>query len=165
MFRTSYRMSDSLSRATGKVYRRAWRQGLYAGLVFLGAWIGQFWGVTGVAVGVLVALLINYLLMAQLSLSVGQITWLRFFQAQLPALSLTLLTAVAAFAVLAGARHVGLPPVVTLLAGAAAAGGIGLLAAWLAPALTLGPDGMRMRDTLRAQLRSRLRPTAAGGSA
>ena len=41
MFRTSYRMSDSVSRATGKVYRRAWRHALYAVLVFLGALIGQ----------------------------------------------------------------------------------------------------------------------------
>jgi O-antigen/teichoic acid export membrane protein len=164
MFRTSYRMSDSLSRATGKVYRRAWRQALYAALVFLGAWIGQFWGVSGVAVGVLVALLINYLLMAQLSLSVGQISWLRFFQAQLPALSLTLLTGAAAFAALAAARHVGLPPLLTLLAGTGAAAGIGLVSAWLAPEFTLGPDGMRMRDTLRTQFRGRLRPTPAGGS-
>jgi hypothetical protein len=81
-----------------------------------------------------------------------------------PALSLTVLTGAGAFAALAGARHVGLPSVVTLLAGMAAAVGLGLLAAWLAPALTLGPDGMRMRDTLRAQLRGRLRPTPAGGS-
>ncbi len=165
LFRTSYRMSDSLSRATGKVYRRAWRQALYAGLVFVGAWLGQFWGVTGVAAGVLAALLINYLLMAQLSLSVGQITWRRFVQAQLPALSLTVFVGAAAFAALAGARHLGLNPVLTLLAGSAAALGTGLLAAWLAPSATLGPDGIRMRDTLRAQLRSRLRPTTAGGSA
>ena len=164
MFRTSYRMSDSLSRATGKVYRRAWRQALYAGLVVIGAWVGHFWGVTGVAAGVLGALLINYLLMAQLSLSLGQITWRRFIQAQLPALSLTVLSAAAAVAALAGARHLDLPPLLTLLAGSSAAAGIGLLAAWLAPAVTLGPDGIRMRDTLRAQLSTRIRPTPAGGS-
>ena len=35
MFRTSFRLSDSLSRATGKVYRRAWRQVVFAGMVFL----------------------------------------------------------------------------------------------------------------------------------
>jgi hypothetical protein len=49
IFRTSYKMSDSLARATGAVYRRAWRQWLYAGAVFLGAWLGQFWGTAGVA--------------------------------------------------------------------------------------------------------------------
>jgi O-antigen/teichoic acid export membrane protein len=165
MFRTSYRMSDSLSRATGKVYRRAWRQALYAGLVLLGAWVGQFWGVTGVAVGVLIALFINYLLMAQLSLSVGQISWLRFAQAQLPAVSLTLLVGVGTFATLAGARHVGLPPVVRLAAGSAVAALTGLLAVWWAPTLMLGVHGMRMRDTLHGHLRSILRPTPSQGSA
>ena len=52
LFRTSYKMSDSLARATGSVYRRAWRQGIYAALVFGGAWVGQFWGVAGVAYGI-----------------------------------------------------------------------------------------------------------------
>ncbi len=165
MFRTSYRMSDSLSRATGKVYRRAWRQALYAALVFLAAWVGQLWGVAGVAAGVLVALFINYVLMAQLSLSVGEITWLRFVQAQLPAFSLTLLVGVVAFAVLTGARYLGLPPFVRLVAGSAAAVGTALLAAWLAPALMLGQHGMRMRDTLGAHLRSLRRPAPARGSA
>lgn len=165
MFRTSYRMSDSLSRATGRVYRRAWRQALYAGLVFLGAWVGQFWGVTGVAVGVLLALFINYLLMAQLSLSVGQISWLQFLRVQVPAIWLTLCVAGAASAVVAWTRHLGFPPLGRLLTASAAAGVAALLAGWLAPKSTLGEYGMRMRDTLRAHLRGRIRPTPVRGSA
>lgn len=165
MFRTSYRMSDSLSRATGKVYRRAWRQALYAALVLLGAWVGQFWGVVGVAAGVLVALFINYVLMAQLSLSVGHITWLRFMQAQLPAIWLTLLVGGAAFAVVTVTRHLGYPPVAGLLGGSAAAAGIAVFAAWIAPGVTLGEYGMRMRDTLRAYFRGRLGPAPAQGPA
>ena len=166
MFRTSYRMSDSLSRATGMVYRRAWRQALYAGLVFFGAWVGQFWGVTGVAVGVLIALFINYLLMAHLSLSVGQISWLRFAQAQLPALSLTLLVGAGTFVTLAGTRYLGLPPVVRLAAGSAVAALTGFLAVWRAPTLMLGVHGMRMRDALHGHLRGMLRrPSPSQGSA
>ncbi len=68
MFRTCYRMSDSLSRATGKVYRRAWRQGLYARLVFLGALVGQTWGVRCRGRRAR-RLFLNYVLMAQLSLA------------------------------------------------------------------------------------------------
>jgi O-antigen/teichoic acid export membrane protein len=165
MFRTSYRMSDSLSRATGKVYRRAWRQVLYAVLVFLGAWVGHYRGVTGVALGVLAALFVNYLVMANLSLSVAQISWLRFAQAQLPALRLTVLVGAITLAVAAGARHLGLPALVSLLAGAIAAGGTAVLSAWLAPTITLGEHGMRMRDTLRGHLLERLRPAALRGSA
>ncbi|HEV8176828.1 MAG TPA: lipopolysaccharide biosynthesis protein, partial [Gemmatimonadales bacterium] len=47
LFRTSYKMSDSICRATGAVYRRAWRQVVYAVLVLGGSWIGSHWGVTG----------------------------------------------------------------------------------------------------------------------
>jgi PST family polysaccharide transporter len=164
MFRTSSRMSDSLSRATGRVYRRAWRQGLYAAFVFLGALIGQAWGVTGVAVGVLAALLANYLLMAHLSLTIIDVSWAAFSRAQIPAVRLTLLLAVVTLAVTAVTRGLGLPPTVGLLLGTAAAAGTAVLSAWLIPRLTLGENGIRMRDTLRDFVRARLRPAGAGGS-
>jgi O-antigen/teichoic acid export membrane protein len=165
MLRAGIRMSDSLSRATGRVYRRAWRQWLYAALVFLGAWVGLHWGVTGVAVGVLGALFTNYLLMTQLSLSVIQISWARFTQVQVPALRLTLVIAVVTAATTAGARHFGLPPFVGLVAGSAAAAGTAVLMVSLAPTLALGQYGMRIRDTLRSYLLDRLRPARARGSA
>jgi O-antigen/teichoic acid export membrane protein len=164
MFRTSYRMSDSLSRATGRVYRRAWRQWLYAGLVFLGAWIGHFQGVGGVAVGVLGALLINYLLMAQLSLSLVGISWLGFAQVQLPALLLALVSGAATLAITAGTRHLGLPPLGSLLAGVSVAVGTVALTIWLAPRVALGQHGLRVRDTIRAYLSARLGPARLPGS-
>jgi len=164
MFRTSSRMSDALSRATGRVYRRAWRQWLYAGLVLLGAGVGQYWGVTGVAVGVLGAVFVNYLLMAHLSLSVGKISWLRFGQAQLPALGLAIVLGALTLATTAGTRHLGLPPLARLLAGAVAAASMAGVAAWLVPALALGQHGMRMRDTLYAYLQARLRSARFRGS-
>jgi PST family polysaccharide transporter len=157
IFRTSSRMSDSLSRATGRVYRRAWRQLLFAGMVFLGAWIGQRWGVTGVASGVLCALFLNYLSMAQLSLSVVPVSWGKFFQAQMPALRLAILVGLVALGVTAGAHRVGLPVFATLAGGIIAAGSAAALAAWLAPTFVLGEYGMRMRDTLAAQV-AQLRP-------
>jgi PST family polysaccharide transporter len=163
MLRAGIRTSDSLLRATGRVYRRAWRQWLYAGLVFFGAWVGLRWGVTGVAVGVLGALLINYLMMAQVSLSALQVSWTRFAQAQLPALRLTLVIALVTAATTAGVRHFELPPLVGLVAGSAAAAITAVLMVSLAPTLALGRYGMSMRDTLRSYLLARLRP--ARGSA
>ena len=163
MLRAGIRTSDSLLRATGRVYRRAWRQWMYAGLVFFGAWVGLRWGVTGVAAGVLGALLINYLMMAQVSLSVLQVSWTRFGQAQLPALRLTLVIALVTAATTAGVRHFGLPPLVGLVAGSAAAATTAGLMVSLAPTLALGRYGMSMRDTLRSYLLARLRP--ARGSA
>jgi PST family polysaccharide transporter len=165
MFRMSSRMSESLARATGKVYRRAWRQGLYAGLVFLGAWVGRRWGVTGVAIGVLLALFLNYLVMAQLSLSVGRISWARFGQAQVPALGLATVLGVVTLATVAGTRHLGLPPLASPVAGCLVASGAGAAAVRLAPNLALGEYGIRMRDTLWSQLRARMAPVRLGGSA
>jgi O-antigen/teichoic acid export membrane protein len=165
MFRTCYRMSDSLTRATGRVYRRAWRQWLYAGLVFLAAWVGQRWGITGVAVGVLAALCIGYLMMAQLSLHVVQISWARFAQAQLPALGLGMVVGGVTLAAALGSRHLALPPFAGLVAGLVAATGTAVLVVWLAPSLTLGEHGVRTRDTLREYLLDRLRPARLRGSA
>ena len=147
------------------MYRRAWRQWLYAGLVFFGAWVGLRWGVTGVAVGVLGALFVNYLLMAQLSLSVTQISWSRFAEAQLPALRLTLVIALVTAGATAATRHFGLPALVGLVAGSAAAAGTAGLMVYLAPTFALGQYGMRMRDTLRTYLVARMHPARLGGSA
>ncbi len=157
MFRTSYRMSDSLSRATGKVYRRAWRQGLYAAMVFGAAWIGHHAGLSGVAAGVLVALFLNYLLMAQLSLTVAGISWLQFFGAQLPAVLLSVVAGAAALAATGAGRHVGLPAPLVLAIASVAAVVASVLTAWAAPTLALGPHGIRIRDTLGPHLMAKLR--------
>jgi PST family polysaccharide transporter len=71
----SYKMSDSLARATGAVYRRAWRQVIYAAAVFTGSYVGHFWGINGVACGVSIALLINFLLMSHLSIKLTGVSW------------------------------------------------------------------------------------------
>jgi hypothetical protein len=113
----------------------------------------------------LAALFVNFLLMAQLSVSVGQIAWLRFAEVQFPAIRLTVAVGAVTIAIAAGTRHLGLPPVVTLVAGLAAATGTGLLAAWWTPMLMLGEYGVRMRDTLRSHLLNHLSLARPGGSA
>ncbi len=79
VFRTASKMSDSLTRATGAVYKRAWRQWIYATAVFTGAWVGHFWGLGGVAIGVGLAIVLNFLLMFQLCVSLIGITWWDIF--------------------------------------------------------------------------------------
>lgn len=68
-FRISYKVSDALSRAKGSVYRRAWRQAIFALSVFVCAYAGSFYGLEGVTYGVTVSIVLNYLLMLQLSRS------------------------------------------------------------------------------------------------
>jgi PST family polysaccharide transporter len=164
MFRVCYRMSDSLSRATGKVYRRAWRQGLFALLVFSGALVGQTRGVVGVATGVLIAFFINYLSMSQLSLEITQVSWARFFQVQLPAVRLSLVMGTATLATVLALRQFGSPPVVGLAAGVLAAVGSGAVTARVAPVLALGHDGVRARDMLLGLLPALRKRFAPGGA-
>ncbi|WP_147803626.1 lipopolysaccharide biosynthesis protein [Alkalicoccus halolimnae] len=66
LFRSAYKISDALVKAKGAVYKRAIIKAVYGGLVLLGAWAGHFYGLTGVAVGVSVAIVINYAVMMYL---------------------------------------------------------------------------------------------------
>ena len=148
LLRTSYKMSDSLSRATGAVYRRSWRQIVYAALVIGGSWVGQFWGVSGVAAGVLAALLVNYLLMAQMSLQIVGRSWTKFFHAQAKAATLSGAITVAILPVTALMRTADAPPMAILLAAVAVISGSLILIVKLAPQRFLGPEGLWMLDLL-----------------
>ena len=54
LVRTTYRVSDALARATGAVYRRAWRHWVHAAAIMGFAWVGQHWGLAALSVGVAV---------------------------------------------------------------------------------------------------------------
>jgi PST family polysaccharide transporter len=150
LFRTSYKISDSIARSTGAVYRRAWRQILYASFVVIGAWVGQHWGIVGVAWGALSALTFNFFMMASLSLDVAQTTWVAFWKVHRPAVMLTLVSFPLVWLVTAGARALGLPALVVLLCVGAT-----LLTACIAlarqvPATFLGGEGQWMLKTLHS---------------
>jgi O-antigen/teichoic acid export membrane protein len=152
LFRTSYRMSDSLARATGAVYRRAWRQAVYAALVFLAAWVGSRWSVAGVAVGVLASLTVNFFLMAHLSLGVSGLTWRGFAAAHLPAMLCATVAGTLALVSVTLLRESGAPAGVRLL-GAAAVTGAGFgVALWRIPRPLLGPHGLHVVGLLRGML-------------
>jgi PST family polysaccharide transporter len=121
LFRTSYKMSDSLARAKGAVYPRAWRQWVYAAAVFAGALIGTRWGLAGVAVGVGAAIVLNFLLMLDLALRITGLSWgavlglhVRFLLAGAAILA-------ASWTAASWARAEALHPVLVLLLGGAAA--------------------------------------------
>lgn len=142
LFRSSYKISDSLTRALGAVYERAWRQWIYAALVVGGGLLGRPWGITGVSIGVLFALLINFLLMAQLSIRLLGVHWTDFLVAHAPGVRLALIVGVPTYLVAWATRGpLRLPePAVLVLSLAAAllasGGALRLVAHRL-----LGPDG------------------------
>lgn len=157
LFRTSYKISDSLTRAVGAVYRRAWRQWIYAGLVTGGAWLGHERGLTGIAVGVLVALLVNFALMAELSLEIVGMSRRAFVAAHLPAVFCATGAALPAWAAASLARHGGLPPLAVLVASLAVAAASLAILYRLHPTLILGQDGQWLVDRVRAMSESRLK--------
>lgn len=115
LFRMSYKMSDSLARATGAVYRRAWRQIVYAVMVLTGTYIGQFWGLPGVAVGVATALIVNFLLMAHLSLQLTNIRAAEIVKAHKPGLLFGLITALVSQVIVTICRTNSIPDLITVL--------------------------------------------------
>jgi O-antigen/teichoic acid export membrane protein len=146
LFHMSSMISDTLTKATGAVYARAMRQAVYAALVVLGAFIGQHWGVGGVAVAVSLAMGINYFIMAQLSRSVSGLSWSRFVRAQLPGALFAAVIGVTALAIATASRTAGLgnlPVLVLASLGAALAVTVTMR---FRPELLLGPHGRWAQD-------------------
>jgi O-antigen/teichoic acid export membrane protein len=142
LWRTAYKLSDSLAKAAGAVAPRAWRQGVYAALVVSGALVGSRWGVTGVAIAVLIAILVNYLLMASLSLRIVALSWPDFARAHVRGVLMALTIGSVAVVISETLRGLGAADALVLLA----AGGGALI-----PLLLLAVTGPRwvMGDDLR----------------
>lgn len=159
MFRSNTKIADALARATGAVYRRAWRQILYAVLVVGGAWIGQRWGITAVAWAMLFAISVNWVSMTQLSLTDARMRWVEVFAAQLPAIMVTALAGVPGWLVISLLRHWEAPALLVLIGGAAVMAGTMAIAIWSAPTRFLGAEGQWMIDTMRSFV-GKLRPSS-----
>jgi O-antigen/teichoic acid export membrane protein len=149
-FRSNSKIADALARATGAVYRRAWRQILYAVLVVGGAWIGQRWGITAVAWAVLFAILVNWLTMTHLSITDARMRWVDVFAAQVPAVMVTVLACVPGWLVISLLRHWETPALLVIIGGGAVMAGTAAIAILRAPTRFLGPEGQWMIDTMRS---------------
>jgi PST family polysaccharide transporter len=156
LFRTGYKISDSLVRATGAVYSGAWRQGVYAALVLMGAWVGQHWGISGVALAVVGAIMVKFILMAQLSLRLTSMSWRTYLTAHLRPLLLAAAVFVELSVVATLMRQWGLGPILVLLvAGLVVLLTMALLLR-LTPWLLLAEDGQWMWQTLMPFIPQRL---------
>lgn len=88
-FRVGYRISNTVAKSSGIIYKNAYLQIIYTFLIIIAALIGKNWGINGVAMGVTIAIFIQFLLMSNLGLSVTTITWVKFLRLHLPALVYT----------------------------------------------------------------------------
>lgn len=148
LFRTSCKLSDSGVRATGAVYPRAWRQAVFAIATVVGSVAGQIWGVEGVALGAVVALIINFLLMAQLSLRLTGLRWSEFAMAHVPGLALAGVIGMSVWVLADRLRELEASPLVLLVEVMLLAAAEGLLLCWLLPSLFLGRDGQSVLRVL-----------------
>lgn len=140
LFRTSYKISDTIARATGAVYARAWRQALFALLVIVGSAIGQFWGLAGVAIGVLCALAINFVLMSHLSLCLVDLTWVGFLRAHIPGLALCALVGILTWPLALWLRAAEVQAALILLSSFSLAGAVSIALFWHQASFFLGDD-------------------------
>lgn len=155
LFRTTYKLSDSLAKACGAVYKRSAREALYAALVVLGSIIGARWGVVGVAGGVLVAIITNYVVAALSSAALLGIPLTSYFAAQLGGVRLGIIVGLAVIMCRFYLNNVGLSGI-TVLVGVSATG-IGAAAA----VATIRPDwlgsiGGELVATMRAFFHNRV---------
>lgn len=138
--RTTYKISTSLTRATGAVYRAAWRQWLYAAEVVVFCVVGaRVAGVDGVAAGAAVAITAHFLVMLHFSARVSPGlagATLRMYGKHVPAV---VATAVATVGTAAAVRPLG-SPVLTLAA------------ATLVSAATAGAVLLALRGRFRPEL-------------
>lgn len=114
LFRTGYKIGDSVSLAMGSMRARAIRQWIYAGLVATGAVIGARWGLTGVATGVGLAVLGNFLMMHQLAQSILNVSWRENLQVHLQQLRTAILVCLPVWLAAEAARRAGLSDFVIL---------------------------------------------------
>lgn len=142
VFRTGYKLSDMLARATGTVYARAWRQAIFAALLLLGALVGCSFGTIGVACGVVVALAANYALMAWLSLATTGMRWPEFFALHVRGLALAAALGATCWAAAVWLRALGAPALVVLFASLGVASSLFVAVARMAPRRVLGEDGV-----------------------
>ncbi len=116
VFHSIYNLGDSLARAKGAVYLKFWCHTVYATCVIVGSIIGATWGINGVAIGVVVALTVIYLLLGWLSIYLTKSTWREFYLSQLPGLIFGASVAAFALPVTFLLRAAQLPHLVTLAA-------------------------------------------------
>ena len=129
-------MTYTIDGFTGSIAKRGLREGLFAAGVIVGALSGVPFGLIGVATGVLLGVVINYVAGASISLQITGCTLREFMRAQTPGLVLGLMTASVAAPVRLALLAAALPGIVVLL------GTVALTVGFLAAVLYFHPESV-----------------------
>lgn len=117
-FRSAYKMSDTIIKAYGAVYRHTAVQVIYATFVIGGAIWAQQWGLAGVAATSAMAIAVHYLLLARVSLGLTGLSWYSFLSWHTPALLLLFIETGLLLVIVLFLRHLEVLPLVVLSGGA-----------------------------------------------
>jgi PST family polysaccharide transporter len=161
LFRTSMKMSNSLIRARGAVWQMAWCQIIYAAATVGFAYIGQFWGLSGVCVGVFGSILLCFLIGAAMSLRLVGLSWGHFLADHLPGLLLAAVVSVVGWFGATALRIEHAAPVLVVAGTLAAMTFVAMGCAYVLPRLFLGPSGPAMVARVRGMLGRKSPATAA----
>jgi PST family polysaccharide transporter len=141
-FRTGYKMSGTLARAKGAVYDVAWRQGVYAILVVVVAWIAYPYGITGIAIAVVGVLFVQFLLLTHLSIRLTTLGWKDFLIAHVPAVIITLIVGPLALSMTVLLRELHLSEGAVLLSTLSTTFVCIVITVRTIPQVCLGPDAL-----------------------
>ena len=130
MFRTSYKISDSIALAFAAMRPRAARQAAYAAAVAAGSLIGARWGLAGVAAGVALAVVFNFVIMLQLALRLTGIPASRVIAVHARHVLVSLPIVATVILVANAARRADLNDAFVLMAGCGTAAAIASLLWW-----------------------------------
>ena len=147
--RTSVKMVNCLMRARGVVYRWAVYYVVHAFGIVLFAWIGQFWGLIGASLGVVLNIILFFFIMAWMGLKSVRLPAQTFISIYLAPLALSAVIFLATHLAAASLRAAAQPVLLILAAGCATAALIAAGALFLFPATFLGPDAAGLRDMSR----------------
>lgn len=147
----------SLARSTGAVYRRAWRHCVYALCVIGGAYFGSKWGLVGVSIGVVCAITVNFILMAQLSLHLTHLRLRNFLAAHAPAFPLTVVVGLQTWWLVNLLRSQQMSALYTLLTSALALGLTVSMLGVISKQIFIGKDGSWILESLFCAINIKLR--------
>jgi PST family polysaccharide transporter len=141
-FRSGYNVGAAVSKGAGEVHRLAIRQWIYPVLVVLAAWMGAARGVAGIAAAVVLAIIVHFIMVTQLSLHCSSLRARDFAIAHVPAAILAMVVGGVVWVTRDFLRGFELPAIGVILGCFGAAGLIAYALMKFFPRFVLGRDGM-----------------------
>lgn len=156
--RVGYKMPYLVAISTGESSQIVFLKIIHATLILFGALGGQFWGVWGVAVGVVIAFNINYLLVMRLGIQITQINLRNHLNMHLPAIMMTAVTVAVGWGVVSLLRNFSSPTVVTFGVTSAIVLSVIAVLVLLFPTIVLGKEGVWWLETLLSFIKKKHLP-------